>query len=406
MSISQDDSDRKPLNIGHNGGPPLDDRYPDQDGFVTIGRSIRNHPIVGFGVNGPYSPAEAWIDLIMECRYKEGRVVNGGRIMTIKPGQLLGAVSWLATRWDWTPKQVRHFLEKLESDGMITKGYPDENSDISANGTNRGNQNGTHKGKQSHYITLCNYEIYQYVEGQKGQIERQSNRQINGKQGANEGQQYKEEHWNTGTKEKEEKIDSSASRPIDDIFAEIKARVAEIPGLNGSTPDFLERIIGSSNPTETGQVLTEAIKKLSTEVADKPETKTKKPRTAKADFPAGFEEFWDVYPNRVGKPAAIEAFRKLIEGTHPKIPGVVLASEIIEGAKAYRDACRRKGTEQAYIKHPGPWLNDERFRAESSANLGSSSKAPSKSQAERDAEIERGMLFDSGMLPLVNKQLT
>lgn len=202
--------------LGHNGGPPLDrdTSYPDRDGFITVGRSIRNHPIVGFGVKGPYVPAEAWLDLIMECKYREGRVNNGGHLMTIRPGQMVGAVSWLAQRWSWTPKQVRHFLDRLEEDGMITRGFGEpQNSDSGATAENHGNQNGNqsdkHRGKQAHFLTICNYAIYQFVSekmGQtNGQMEGQSQGTTKGNLGANKGQQYIEEQRNTGTKEQEEK---------------------------------------------------------------------------------------------------------------------------------------------------------------------------------------------------------
>lgn len=186
--------------VGHNGGPDLDDdRYPDQGGFVTIGRSIRQHPIVGFGIKGPHSPAEAWIDLIMECRYREGRIMNGGAMMKIMPGQMIGAVSWLADRWKWTPKQTRLFLDRLTEEGMITRGFgATENSDFGATPENNGNQEGKHRGKQAHFLTICNYEIYQYAQKQQGQIEGQSEGQTKGKSGANKGQQYKEEQRNKG----------------------------------------------------------------------------------------------------------------------------------------------------------------------------------------------------------------
>ena len=234
--------------IGHNGGPPLDESYPDRDGFVTIGRSIRSHPIVGFGVKGPYVPAEAWIDLIMECRYRDGRVTNGGVVMTIKPGQLLGAVSWLAQRWQWTPKQVRNFLEKLEENGMITKGYSAQETQHSDNASKTGNQNGTHKGKQSHFITLCNYEIYQFVQSKKGQIDGQTNGQTNGKSGANEGQQYKEEQGNTGTQEQPRKEISSPAG-IEVVAATPAGHsVPEIGALNGATAQIVDDLATWLNP--------------------------------------------------------------------------------------------------------------------------------------------------------------
>lgn len=220
--------------LGHNGGPPLDrdTSYPDRDGFITVGRSIRNHPIVGFGVKGPYVPAEAWLDLIMECKYREGRVVNAGHLMTIRPGQMVGAVSWLAQRWGWTPKQVRHFLDRLEGDGMITRGFgEDQKSDSGATvekhgnqkGNLSGNQNGKHKGKQAHFLTICNYAIYQFVQEKMGQINGQTEGQTQGqasgqievKSEANKGQQYIEEQRNTGIQEdKEKEKEGLSSSPV------------------------------------------------------------------------------------------------------------------------------------------------------------------------------------------------
>lgn len=216
---------------GHNGGPPLNDiPYADRDGFITVGRSIRNHPIVGFGITGPYVPAEAWLDLIMECKYREGRVINGGRLMTIAPGQLVGAVSWLATRWQWTPKQVRRFLDKLEADGMITKAYPDEKRDMGATCENPDNQNDKHKGKQAHFITICNYAIYQFVEEKTGQIKGQTEGQITGKQGANEGQQYKEEQRNTGIQEDKKVEEEKAAADQGRSLVVIAANAAPVSG--------------------------------------------------------------------------------------------------------------------------------------------------------------------------------
>jgi len=137
------------------------------------------------GTLGALSRAEAWQDLIMECRYSAGTISNGGRKMEILPGQLVGAISWLAKRWNWTPKTVRWWLDKLEIEGMIS---------FSEKFKERGNQNG----KQAQIITVCNYSEYQKVEIQQ----RQTQGHTNGQQTANEGQTngniYKD---NKGTKE-------------------------------------------------------------------------------------------------------------------------------------------------------------------------------------------------------------
>lgn len=151
----------------------------DGGGFVAIYRDIMEHWLVGFGkpvraadpARGSYSMGEAFLYLLFKAQYKEGTVNNGGVKMTLQPGQLLGAVSWLANVWNWTPKTVRTFLDNLESDGMLQK--------ISAV-----NKDGNQKGKQAAILSVCNYEYYQRMHAQQGQAEGQAK----GEQGASKGQ--------------------------------------------------------------------------------------------------------------------------------------------------------------------------------------------------------------------------
>jgi hypothetical protein len=181
--------------VGHNNPPP------DQNGgWVAIRRAMREHWLVGFGQpvtpcdpdRGAYSRAEAFIDLIMECRYEAGTVNNGGRKMRIERGQLLGAVSWLANRWNWTPKTVRGFLDKLEGDAMIERFSPGTREEL--NGPELGKQ----KGKQASIITVCNYYAYQLVDYIKGQAPSQSEGTQRASGGQAEGNSTKD---NKGTRE-------------------------------------------------------------------------------------------------------------------------------------------------------------------------------------------------------------
>jgi len=208
--------------IGHNGGPPIEEGPFGRTGWVKVARDVREHSIVGFGKAVKpadpekgfcYSRAEAWLDLIMECRYAPGEVMNRGRKMEVKPGQLLGAVTWLANRWNWTPKTVRWFLDQLQDDGMITRendvfvgtqteirASPDDSLNSSNNGNQQGKQKGDQKGKhngnQSSILSVCNYDIYQlavYLQRQavrqaKGQAEGLTEGQANGKHTASERQ--------------------------------------------------------------------------------------------------------------------------------------------------------------------------------------------------------------------------
>lgn len=173
--------------MGHNGGPPM---IRGNDGWIAISRAIRTHWLVGFGqpvtpldgTRGAHSRSEAFIDLLMECRYEAGTVSNGGRKMMLQPGQLVGAISWLASRWNWTPKTVRLWLDKLQEDGMIER-YVDP-----------------HQGKQAAIITVCNYSEYQLVQEQQGQ----SKDTQGASKGQTKGNSNKDKQGNKGTKEQEE----------------------------------------------------------------------------------------------------------------------------------------------------------------------------------------------------------
>ena len=172
--------------MGHNNAPL-------GDGWITRHRSVREHWLVGHGLQvKPADPSrshclsrgEAWEDLLMECRYEDGFVHNGGKKMPLERGSVLGAVSWLAARWNWTPQTVRTFLDKLEGDGMISRHVP---------GASESNK---HVGKAAAIISVCNYDKYQRPDYADQQAEQQTSR----KQATNEQQHNKD---NKGTKEQE-----------------------------------------------------------------------------------------------------------------------------------------------------------------------------------------------------------
>lgn len=182
---------------GHNKGPRLDPYrarlHAGPDGWVRVDRRMRDHWLVGFGQPvppmdpdaGALSRAEAWQDLIMECRFEEGAIYNGGRKMILQPGQLVGAVSWLAKRWNWTPKTVRGWLDKLETDGMISVTPP-------------GIEDGKQKGTQAQVVTVCNYSEYQIVSDEEGQAKGNAEGTQGASKGHAKGNIYKD---NKGTRE-------------------------------------------------------------------------------------------------------------------------------------------------------------------------------------------------------------
>jgi len=79
-----------------------------------------------------------------------------------------------------------------------------------------------------------------------------------------------------------------------------------------------------------------------------PETETEtETETYKRDY---FVDFWNVYPIKVGKGAAIKAFQKAIRITDPEI--------VIQGALRYKLDPNRS---QSYTAHPATWLNAQRW---------------------------------------------
>lgn len=186
--------------IGHNGGPVLDQDGKGPGKWIAVARSLREHGVVGFGSEGRYSRSEAWLDLLMLAEYRPTEVKSRGRVVQLKPGQLLGARSFLAERWNWTQKQVRLFLTQLEDEGMIRRDTPEPPSVIAQsddrsvrveatidgltsvdgrgppNGADCGQQNGQHEGQQrgqqkghqsgnvANVITMSNYVYYQRLE--------------------------------------------------------------------------------------------------------------------------------------------------------------------------------------------------------------------------------------------------
>jgi hypothetical protein len=93
---------------------------------------------------GSYSRYEAWQDLLMEAQWKPFEVLNKGKSVTLRRGQLMAARNWLASRWNWSEKTVRVFLSRLEEEFMV-----------------RTEQ--TARGHYNNILSICNYDIYQTV---------------------------------------------------------------------------------------------------------------------------------------------------------------------------------------------------------------------------------------------------
>ena len=130
---------------------------------------------------------------------------NNGRKMRLDPGQLIGATSWLAHRWNWTPKTVRVFLLKLEAEGMISRTAPSPEEIYGESG------HGRYKGKYASVISICKYSQYQLADRPEGPVPGQAEGELRASKGPVKGHIYKEE-----TKEQ---IENNPPTPLTQIEA-------------------------------------------------------------------------------------------------------------------------------------------------------------------------------------------
>ena len=80
------------------------------------------------------------------------------------------------------------------------------------------------------------------------------------------------------------------------------------------------------------------------------EVKTSSPATPSKEF----EAFWDAYPKKISKQAALKAWNKAVKIADP--------ADIIAGAKRYAQMVQ--GSEKQFIKGPDGWLNAGRWEDE------------------------------------------
>ena len=78
---------------------------------------------------------------------------------------------------------------------------------------------------------------------------------------------------------------------------------------------------------------------------------TKNATTEQGRYSKVFEDWWSVYPRKIGKGEAYKKYNaRLKDGWSPE--------ELYEAAKNYRDDIQRTHTDQCYVKHPKTFLSD------------------------------------------------
>lgn len=85
--------------------------------YIPLARSLQEHWLWDAK---PYSPGQAWIDLLFAANYTDKTTVLRGEVVTCKRGDVNLSMLELGHRWGWERGKVKRFLNKLEADGMVT----------------------------------------------------------------------------------------------------------------------------------------------------------------------------------------------------------------------------------------------------------------------------------------------
>ncbi len=113
--------------------------------FIKLNRCIMENWL---WTKKPFSEGQAWIDMLMLTTHTTTKEMFRGNLVEKKRGDLNVSMLFLSERWGWSRKRVKHFLEQLEKDEMVT----------------------THITSQRTVITIENYSNYQDKPTPKGTL--------------------------------------------------------------------------------------------------------------------------------------------------------------------------------------------------------------------------------------------
>ena len=106
----------------------------EEVGFVAVFRKIQDH-----WVWDDPERFHAWIDILMSAQFADSEKIIKGHLVKVPRGTWFISQKTLESRWGWSKNKIRHFLQTLIEDEMVTV---------------KGTADGT-------FITVVNYDIYQ-----------------------------------------------------------------------------------------------------------------------------------------------------------------------------------------------------------------------------------------------------
>ena len=93
----------------------------------------------------PFSPGQAFIDLILSANHKTKKFPFNGKMVKVERGSFITSEVKLMDRWGWSKSKLRRFLSALVDDEKICKKTDSKKTTL----------------------TICNYETYQEVKTNK-----------------------------------------------------------------------------------------------------------------------------------------------------------------------------------------------------------------------------------------------
>jgi len=88
-------------------------------GWIKLDRQITEHWL---WESKPFSPGQAWVDLLMMAAHTTTTRDWKGSFLTQHRGEVFTSISALADRWGWSYKKVQRFIRTLERDKMVLHG--------------------------------------------------------------------------------------------------------------------------------------------------------------------------------------------------------------------------------------------------------------------------------------------
>jgi uncharacterized phage protein (TIGR02220 family) len=85
-------------------------------GYILIHRKLMDNQLWR---RRPFSPGQAWVDLLLRASHQESNVWAGGKELTILPGQVLTSILSLSKAWGWSRPRVSRWIDAVKSLSQI-----------------------------------------------------------------------------------------------------------------------------------------------------------------------------------------------------------------------------------------------------------------------------------------------